>query len=169
MKRKLLILVVLFITLTGTIFAQSPKNNRLNTGVDIFAQGFYVVIDHRIKDYSIGVDVGTSLGVTFPLDLTLTLDNALYFGKENKYNEKTWHVNGRLTYGLLLQNDPTSVLFLVPSVGKCFFLNKNLGLNIDLGIDFQLLNDKGSGGPMGSSSIGVGQRVLPSLRFELRF
>jgi len=169
MKRKIIALFIISFLFSGIILAQTDKNNSYNVGLDPITQGFYWGFDHRIKDYSIGVDVGSSLGLIVPFDITLCVDNALYFGKANKYDYKTWHINARIAYSKVLVYNQENLLFLVPSIGKTFYINEKLGINIELGYDFELLNDWGRGIDGGPPTIHFGGVSTPNLRLELKF
>jgi hypothetical protein len=56
------------------------KNYKLFSGRDIG-------LDHAIQFY-IGLDLGSSFGLVLPLKVSVCLDNAVYFGKSNKYNNR---------------------------------------------------------------------------------
>ena len=169
MKRKIITLFIASFLFSGLIIAQTEKKNTQNVGFDIITQGFYWGIDHRIKDYSIGVDVGSSLGLIVPPDISLCVDNGLYFGKANKYDNKTWHINARVAYSKVLVYSQENLLFLVPSIGKTFYINEKLGINVELGYDFELLNDWGRGMDGGPSTIRLGGESHPNIRVELKF
>jgi len=158
--------LILSFFFSGILSAQSNKNNSYNIGVDPITQGFYIGFDHAIHDYSIGADVG--LGIFLPLNVSLCLDNAYFFGKENKYDHKTWHVNCRLAYSKILINNQPNLLFIVPSFGKTFYLNEKLGINIELGYGFQLLDDWGSS-MEGGTNFYFGEVSTPNIRLELKF
>ena len=158
--------LILSFFFSGILSAQSNKNNSYNIGVDPITQGFYIGFDHAIHDYSIGADIG--LGIFLPLNVSLCLDNAYFFGKENKYDHKTWHVNCRLAYSKILINNQPNLLFIVPSFGKTFYLNEKLGINIELGYGFQLLDDWGSS-MEGGTNFYFGEVSTPNIRLELKF
>lgn len=166
MKRKIIALFITSFLFSCIISAQTDKNNSYNIGVDPITQGFYVGFDHAIHDYSIGVDAG--LGVFLPLNISLCVDNALYFGKANKYDHKTWHINGRIAYSKILVDNKPNLLFIVPSIGKTFYLNEKLGINVELGYSFQLLDDWGSS-LMGGTNYYFGGVSTPNIRLELKF
>ena len=169
MKRKIFSLFISCFLFTGIVSAQTTKNNTYNVGYDPVTQGLYVGFDHSIDNYSIGLDVGSSFGFIMPLNVTLCLDNAFYFGSQNKYDLKTWHVNARLAYSKIVVENKPNVLFVVPSFGKIFSLNEKLGLNIELGYGFQILDDWGK--PLiGSGSAYHFDKVSgPIVRVELKF
>ncbi len=169
MNRKIIALFITCFLFSSIISAQSEKKNSQNVGFDLITQGFYWGIDHRIKDYSIGVDVGSSFGLLVPPDISLCVDNALYFGKVNKYDNKTWHINARAAYSKVLVYSQENLLFLVPSIGKTFYINEKLGINVELGYSFELLNDWGRGMSGGPSTIHLGGMSIPNLRVELKF
>ncbi len=168
MKQKFISTIICSLLFSGIISAQTENNNTYNFGYDPITQGIYLGFDHPIKDYSIGVDVGSSFGVFLPVTISLCIDNALYFGKANKYDHKTWHVNGRIAYSKGFTGYKPHLLFLVPSIGKSFYLNDKLALNLDLGYNFELLNDN-SNGPYGITYIYFGGLKSPNIRLELRF
>lgn len=168
MKRKISTLFICSFLFSCVIFAQTENKNSYNLGIDPFTQGLYVGFDHPIHDYSIGVDVGSSLGLIMPFSISLCVDNAFYFGNVNKYDRKTWHINGRVAYSKVLAGYKPNLLFLVPSIGKSFYLNENLAFNIELGYDFELLNDPGVG--FDGASFGYfGGMTTPNIRLELKF
>jgi len=158
--------ILSFFLFSGILSAQTNKNNSYNIGIDPITQGFYIGFDHAIHNYSIGADVG--LGIFLPLNVSLCLDNAYFFGKENKYDHKTWHVNCRLAYSKILINNQPNLLFIVPSFGKTFYLNEKLGINIELGYGFQLLDDWGSS-MEGGTNFYFGEVSTPNIRLELKF
>lgn len=169
MNRKIILFSIACFLFTTLTTAQTDKKNSYNVGFDPVTQGLYFGIDRTIKNYSIGLDAGSSFGILMPLNVTLSLDNVVYFGRQNKYNLKTWHVNARLAYSKILVENKPNLLFIVPSVGKTFSLNKKLGLNIELGYGFQVLDD------WGNSLIGSGTTYYsggasgPIIRAELKF
>ena len=168
MNRKIISLFISCFLFSSLITAQTDKKNTYNVGYDPITQGLYFGFDHAIHDYSIGVDLGSSLGLLVPPSVSLCLDNSLYFGKVNKYEHKTWHINGRIAYSKILVGYKSNLLFLVPAIGKTFYLNKNLGLNIELGYAFETLNDPGAGWS-GGTSISLGGTSTPNIRVELKF
>ena len=168
MKLKIISLFISCFLFSSVISAQADKRNTYNAGIDPITQGFYFGFDHAIHDYSIGVDAGSSLGLFMPLSVSLCLDNALYFGKVNKYEHKTWHINGRIAYSKMFTSYKPNLLFLVPSIGKSFYLNEKLALNFELGYNFELLNDPGKG-PDGTSYTYFGGMTTPNIRVELKF
>ena len=162
MNRKIFAFFISSFLFSGLILAQTEKNNTQNVGFDLITQGFYWGIDYRIKDYSIGVDVGSSLGLLVPPDISLCVDNALYFGKANKFDKKTWHINARIAYSKVLVYSQENLLFLVPAIGKTFYINDKLGINVELGYSFELLNDWGKGMLGGPSTIHLGGMSIPN-------
>ena len=107
MKQKIISVFITCMLCSVIVCAQTDKKNTYNIGLDPITQGFYIGLDHAIQDYSIGLDVGSSFGLVLPLNVSLSLDNAFYFGKPNKYNMKTWHANARLAYSkILVENKP---------------------------------------------------------------
>jgi hypothetical protein len=166
MKQKISLIIITGFLFQGIISAQTTKNNSYNVGVDPITQGFYVGFDHAIHDYSIGVDVG--LGVFMPLNVSLCVDNAFYFGKVNKYDHKTWHVNGRIAYSKILVDNKPNMLFIIPSFGKTFCLNEKLGINVELGYGFQVLDDWGSS-LMGGTSYYFKGVSSPNIRIEFKY
>jgi hypothetical protein len=170
MKRKSISLLISLFLFASVISAQTAERKTHNVGYDPITQGLYFGFNYPIHAYSIGLDIGSSLGLAMPLYVSLCLDNALYFGKPNKYNIKTWHVNARFAYSKILVNNKPNVLYIVPSVGKTFSLNEKLGLNIDLGYAFQVLDDWGEEliGE-GFTSFYFGGTSIPNIRIELNF
>lgn len=168
MTRKIIALIITSLYFSCTILAQTDKNVSYNVGVDPITQGFYVGFDRAIHNYSIGFDVG--LGVFLPLNVSLCVDNAFYFGNVNKYDHKTWHINGRIAYSKVLVDNKPSLLFIVPSIGKTFYFNERLGINIEFGYGFQLLDDWGNGMVGGGGTIYYfGGVSTPNIRLELKF
>lgn len=159
-------LIISFFISSVVLSAQTKNSNSYNIGIDPISQGFYIGFDHAIHNYSIGVDVG--LGIFIPIIASLSVDNAYYFGRENKYNRKTWHINCRLSYSKILIDNQPNLLFIVPSFGKTFYLNEKFGINIELGYGFQLLKDwkitklEGAGIYFGGAS-------TADIRLELKF
>lgn len=169
MNRKTISLFILCFLFSTVITAQTDKKNTYNVGYDPITQGLYFGFDHAIQNYSIGLDAGSSFGIVMPLNVSLCLDNAFYFGGQNKYNMKTWHVNTRLAYSKVLTENKPNILFIVPSFGKTFSLNEKLGLNIELGYGFQVLDDWGNS-LLGSGTTYYFDRASgPIFRVELKF
>jgi len=168
MKQKITTLFIFSFLLSSILSAQTDRKNSYNIGIDPISQGFYVGFDHAIHNYTIGFDAGTSLGVFLPLNVSLCMDNAFYFGKANKYDQKTWHINGRIAYTKILVDNAPNLLFVVPSIGKTFYLNEKLGINVELGYDFQLLDDWGNS-LIGGTSYYFGGVSTPNIRVELKF
>ncbi|MDD4993752.1 MAG: hypothetical protein PHR83_16140 [Paludibacter sp.] len=170
MKRKIISCFISCFLFSTAITAQTDKKNTYNVGYDPITQGLYLGFDHAIHNYSIGLDLGSSLGLVMPLNVSLCLDNAYFFGKQNKYNMKTWHVNARLAYSKLLVENKPNILYIVPSIGKTFSLNEKLGLNIELGYGFQVLDDWGKSMTGGNSiTYYYGGVSNPNIRIELKF
>jgi len=170
MNRKIISVVISCFLFSTFITAQIDRKNTYNVGYDPITQGLYVGFDHEIHDYSIGLDLGSSFGLVQPLNVTLSLDNAFYFGEQNKYNLKTWHVNARLAYSKIVVENKPSILYIIPSIGKTFNLNEKLRLNIELGYGFQVLDDWGR--PMdggGSTTYYYGGVSNPNILIELKF
>lgn len=170
MKQKAISLFIICLIISLNICAQTDKKNTYDVGFDPMTQGFYIGFDRAIINYSVGLDFGSSFGLVMPLNVSLSLDNALYFGALNKFNMKTWHVNARLAYSKILVENKPSVLFIVSSVGKIFSLNEMLGLNIELGVGYQVLDDWGQsliGGP--GKTYYFEQGFTPDIRIELKF
>ena len=168
MKQKISLLFISCFLFSTVISAQANKSISYHIGIDPITQGFYFGFDRAIHDYSIGVDAGSSFGLFMPLSFSVCLDNAWYFGKVNQYDHKTWHVNGRIAYSKMVAGYKPNLLFLAPSIGKSFYLNEKLALNIELGYNFELLNDPGAG-PDGTSYSYFGGMTTPNIRVELKF
>ena len=166
MKLNISILIISFFLFSGILSAQINKNNTYNIGIDPITQGFYIGFDHAIHDYSIGGDVG--LGIFIPIIASLSVDNAYYFGRINKYDHKTWHVNCRLAYSKILIDNQPNFLFIVPSFGKTFYLNDKFGINLEFGYGFQLLNEWKNTSIEGAG-IYFGGASTPDVRIELKF
>lgn len=152
------------------VSAQTVEKNTYNIGYDPITQGLYVGFNNTIKRYSVGFDIGSSFGVIMPLNVSLCIDNAWYFGKPDKYNLRKWHTNVRLAYSKILVENKPNVLYIVPSIGKVFNLSNKLGLNIELGYGFQVLDDWGNQliGE-GYSAYYFGGLSTPNIRIELQF
>jgi len=166
MRLNISFLIISFFLFSGILSAQINKNISYNIGIDPITQGFYIGFDHAIHNYSIGVDVG--LGIFIPIIASLSVDNAYYFGSENKYNHKTWHVNCRLAYSKILIDNQPNLLFIIPSFGKTFYLNEKFGINIEFGYGFQLLEDW-KNTRMEDTGIYFGGASTPDIRLELKF
>lgn len=169
MKRKIISLIISLFIFSTLISAQSKKKNTHNIGYDPVTQGLYLGFNHAIHSYSIGLDLGSSLGIGIPLSASLSLDNAFYFGNTNKYNLKTWHINARLAYSKILVENKPNVLYIVPSIGKTISLNEKLGLNIELGYGFQVLDDWGHALTGSGTTYYFGGISNPIFRLELQF
>jgi len=169
MTRKIISLFISCFLFSTVITAQTDKKNSYNVGYDPITQGLYLGFDHAIQNYSIGLDAGSSFGIIMPLNVSLSLDNAFYFGRPNKYNMKTWHVNARLAYSKILVENKPNLLFIVPSLGKTFSLNEKLGLNIELGYGFQVLDDWGNSLDGYGTTYYFGGASGPIFRVELKF
>lgn len=169
MKGKTISLAIFLLVFSTLISAQSRKKNTHNIGFDPVTQGMYIGFNHAINSYAIGLDLGSSLGIGIPLSASLSLDNALYFGNTNKYNLKTWHVNARFAYSKILVENKPNVLYVVPSIGKTVNLNHKLGLNIELGYGFQVLDDWGNPSIGSGTTYYFGGISNPIFRIELQF
>jgi hypothetical protein len=169
MKLKFTSLFITCLLCSFIVCAQTDKKNTHNVGFDPITQGFYIGFDHAIQDYSIGLDFGSSLGLVLPLNVSVCLDNAVYFGKPNKYNIKTWHVNARLAYSKILVENKPNILYIVPSIGKIFSLNEKLGLNIEVGVGYQVLDDWGESLEGSGTTYHFDQGFTPNIRIELKF
>jgi|BarGraIncu00222A_1022003.scaffolds.fasta_scaffold31890_3 hypothetical protein len=170
MKVKVFILALICFSTVAS--AQRTDQTSFNVGFNPISQGFYAGLDYQIKNYSIGFDLGTSLGTIYPSDyLSFSLENNYYFGSENKYNLKTWHINARLGYETIyesLSNKPKR-LSLIPAIGKSFSLNPHWSVNIDCGLNLQLYKSD-NGGLVGSGvNYDLNNAVVPDLRIELRY
>ena len=80
MKLKIISILISVFLFSYAITAQTNKKITYNVGYDPITQGLYVGFDRAIHDYSIGLDLGTSMGLVQPLNVSLCLDNVLYFG-----------------------------------------------------------------------------------------
>jgi hypothetical protein len=108
---------------------------KLNLGYGIW-ESFHGGFDLRFKDYSIGIDLGTSFK-TEPFNdkyFSITLENTFYLGNRKNQSLKTWYISTRLIYWNLFEPNSTwRVLQICPTFGKEFSINKALGLNLDIG------------------------------------
>jgi hypothetical protein len=170
MKIKAIVLALVFACFSKV--AQAQCYTSLNAGFDPFSQGFYAGIDHQIHDYSIGFDLGTSLGAIHPAEyLSFTLDNNYYFGSKNKFDLKTWHINARLTYETIykeLTNKPKR-FSMTPAIGKSFNLDRHWAINIDLGLNIQLSNSGNNYLVGAGENYDFNNAILPDLRIELKY
>jgi hypothetical protein len=169
MKQKIISLFIFCLLFSFIVCGQSEKKSTYNLGFDPITQGIYLGFDHAIHNYSIGLDVGSSFGLVLPLNVSVSLDNAVYFAKPNKYNLKTWHVNARLAYTKLVVENKPNILHIVPSVGKIFSLNEKVGLNLELGVAYQVLDDWGEPMIGGGTTYYFDQGFTPNIRIELKF
>jgi hypothetical protein len=169
MKLKTISLFIACLLFSFSASAQTERRHIYNFGIDPITQGLYLGFDHAIRNYSVGLDVGTSFGLLMPLNVTVCLDNAFYFGNPNKYNLRTWHVNARFAYSKILVENKPSILYIVPSIGKTFSLNKMFGLSIDLGYGFEVLGDWGEPMVGSGSTYYFGDVSFPTMRIELKF
>jgi hypothetical protein len=169
MKNKMISLLISCFIFSSVVSAQTAGKHMYNFGFDPVTQGLYGGYNHSFGNYSLGLDVGSSFGMIVPLNVSLCLDNAWYFGKPNKYNLKTWHLNTRLAYSKLLVENKPNVLYVIPAIGKAFSLNEKLGLNIELGYAFQLLDDWGQSLTGSGTTYYFGGVSNPNLRLEFRF
>jgi hypothetical protein len=159
------IIFFLYITfLSSFSFGQKVKIKG-NIGYGIW-ESFHLGIDLRVKNYSGGIDAGTSFG-TFQFDheyYSFTLDNAFYFGKANRYGIKSWYVDARFIYWNHTEPGTTwNVFQLCPSIGKEFNFSKSIGINLDLGPAI-LLN--ASRHDNTKEKVGWIYPVYPEVRFE---
>lgn len=108
---------------------------KANIGYGIW-ESFHGGLDLQIKNISFGLDVGTSFK-TMPFDnkyFSVTIDNTFYWGKENKFDFKSWYFNDRLIYWNSFETNTTwRVLQFCPSIGREFNFTKNTGINFDFG------------------------------------
>ncbi len=169
MKHTIISLFVICLLFPLIVCAQTDKIHPYNVGFDPITQGLYLGFDHAIQDYSIGLDLGSSFGLVLPLNFSVCLNNAFYFGKPNKYNMKAWHVNARMAYSKTLVENKPNVLYLVPSVGKIISMNEKLGLNIELGLGYQVLDDWGKPLTGSGTTYHFEQGFTPNIRVELKF
>jgi hypothetical protein len=169
MKKKNKSLFFLSLIFPFAISAQTDKVNTNNIGLDPVTQGFYVGFNYSFNNYEFGLDLGSSFGFVMPLNVNLSIDNAIYFGKENKFNIKSWHVNARAAYSKVLVENKPQLLFLIPSFGKVFSLNEKLGINVELGYAFQVLDDWGEDMIGGGTLYHFGGMSNPNVRVELKF
>jgi hypothetical protein len=169
MKLKITSILISVFLFSYAITAQANKKITYNVGYDPITQGLYVGFDRAIHNYSIGLDLGSSMGIVQPLNISLCLDNALYFGKLSKYSIKAWHVNIRLAYSKMLVDNKPNILYIVPSIGKTFSLNEKLCLNIELGYGFQVLDDWGEPIIGSGTTHYYGSVSNPNIRIELKF
>jgi hypothetical protein len=169
MKQKIISLFISCILFSVIVYGQSDKKSTYNLGFDPITQGIYLGFDQAIQNYAIGLDVGSSFGLVLPLNVSVSLDNALYFGKQNKYNIKTWHVNARLAYTKILVENKPNLLHIVPSIGKIFSLNEKLGLNLEVGVAYQVLDDWGEPMIGSGTTYYFDQGFTPNIRIEFRF
>lgn len=169
MKRKIILLFSACFLFSISISAQTDKKTTYNVGFDPITQGLYFGFDHAIHNYSVGLDAGSSFGLIMPLTVSLCLDNAFYLGKPNKYNMKTWHANARLAYSKMLVENKPNILYIVPSIGKIFPLNEKLGLDVDLGYGFQVLDDWGEPMIGSGTTYYFGGISTPNIRIGLKF
>jgi len=126
-------------TLLISIFtnAQKLKPDVFIIGAEPINQGFYLGFNHQINNYSIGIDLGTSLGVINPGSYyTFGIDNNFYFGTPNNRGEKTFHFSGNFLVSTIYDagyNKPFRIS-LVPGVGNNFHVSDRVSLNFELGI-----------------------------------
>jgi hypothetical protein len=166
MKLNISLLIISFFLFSNILSAQTNKNNSYNIGIDPITQGFYIGFDHAIHNYSFGADVG--LGIFIPIIVSLSVDNAYYFGRINKYDQKTWHFNCRLAYSKILIDNQPNLLFIIPSFGKTFYLNDKFGINLEIGYGFQLL-DEWKKTSLEGVGLYFGGASTPDIRLELKF
>lgn len=148
------------------------NTNSFNAGGNTL-QGFCVGFDHSFGTYSLGIDAGTDFGVWFTAAkfFSVSLDNSFAIGKDDRYDFKTWHVNGRFAYcGIFDEgtNEPT-VLYFIPSFGKKIDFNSRLGINLELGGGVRLFyNEKEPDHivPDGFTVYDGYKSVIPDVRIE---
>jgi hypothetical protein len=169
MKTKIILLSVIGLLFSLATSAQAHKDFKSNVGFDPITQGFYLGFDNTNYNHVIGLDLGSSFGFVMPLNVTLSLDNAFYFGKLNNYGIKTLHANARASYSQILVENKPMLFFLTPSVGNVFSLNDKLALNMEVGYTFQVLNDWGEGLIGGGTIYHFGGMSSPTIRIELMF
>ena len=130
------LLIVFMILLHGHFLMAQTNKLKANIGYGIW-ESFHAGVDLRLKNYSIGIDVGTSFK-TLPFAhkyYSVTLDNMYYWGRENQYDLKSWYIDARLIYYNSTEPATTwKVLQISPSLGKEFNFNKFIGINLDLGL-----------------------------------
>jgi hypothetical protein len=159
------LLIIVQILLAGsTLFAQT-KGFKTNIGYGIW-ESFHGGFDLRLKNYSVGIDIGTSFK-TLPFDhkyYSITLDNTYFWGKVNKYDIKSWYFDARLVYWNSFEPNTTwKVLQICPSIGREFNLTKSTGINLDLGPAILLYGSRLS---KNGEKVGWIYPIYPEFRIE---
>lgn len=143
-----------------------------NAGVNPW-EGVFVGFDYKFNRYSVGVDAGSSLGLIFPAQsVSLTIDNNFYFGSPGKFGFETWHANARLGIFYLFKQNTNKPLmvFLIPAIGKEFYITSKLRINVDIGLDVILSNKDTSTPPIPTGTIyEINNRITPDVKLELKF
>lgn len=137
MYRLTIILLFITTTITGQASGQTLEPQTINAGFDPLAQGFYLGFDHRIGNYTAGLDIGSSFGVVLPKNFyTLTFDNNFYFGALNDFSKKTWYLNTRLIASKIIDTKTSEPfkLGIAPGIGKNLTLNYHWSLNLGVGV-----------------------------------
>jgi hypothetical protein len=129
---KNLILVTLFLSISGNLLAQDTKSSKTKFVVGLSApELFHIGLSYRINNTS---QLGTSLGI-FPswgeTFTAISLEHRLYLGKNNgRTNQKTWFFRQGTSYWLLPHD-----ITLNFTIGKDLpFKNSKNGISIDLGL-----------------------------------
>lgn len=170
MKRNFFIVFLLLIGLSVEATAQRREHIMFNVGADV-STNFYMGFDYRPGDFSLGVDIGTSLGAIKPFDFyAFNFETQYYFGRHSFYGLRTWYLSNRLLYTGIREsfsNKPRYMLY-VSGLGKEFNLNDHFALNCTAGVDVLLWStDEGAYISPSARYYERVHKVLPHLRFEV--
>lgn len=127
-------LTVNILFISNALFAQKTFL-KANVGYGIW-ESFYAGLDLQIKNVSFGLDIGTSFN-TAQFDnkyFSVTFESTYYWGKENKYNFKSWYLNARIIYWSFSEPNTTwKVIQICPTIGREFNFTRKAGINFDIG------------------------------------
>ena len=137
---KFIILFIYFLVSNGLLFSQ--KNTEISAGVGI-PELLFFKINHGVR-FQPGLSIGYFPKI-FPFNptlLSLSGDFSFHFPKNPKnIKNNTWYVKSGMTLLITLESYGNDYdCYFNARFGRTFFLKKNAGINLDLGVSSYFLS-----------------------------
>jgi len=124
------------LNLPASVFGQKGAFSA-NAGFGLI-QGYLIGVNYNYsQNLSVGIDIGSHLGLASNLDETLfsiSIENNLHFGKVNRFDSKLWYFGQQIMYWVKdLSNATVKTLSITPTLGVMLSISESLGISLELG------------------------------------